>query len=68
MSDLLAIAGARIFDGEHWHDDAALLIEFGHVAGIVRADGVPAHAQRVALAGGAIVPGFVDLQVNGGGG
>lgn len=68
MSDLLAISGARIFDGHAWHDDAALLIEFGYVSGIVPADAIPANAERVRLGGGMIVPGFIDLQVNGGGG
>ena len=29
MSDILAVSGARIFDGFEWHDHAALLIEFG---------------------------------------
>jgi N-acetylglucosamine-6-phosphate deacetylase len=68
MSDLLAISGARIFDGEQWHDDAALLVEFGHVSGIVPSGAVPRHAASVHLDGGSVVPGFVDLQVNGGGG
>ena len=68
MSDLTAISGARIFDGADWHDDAALLIEFGYVAGIVPAGAIPAHAELVALDGGMVVPGFIDLQVNGGGG
>lgn len=68
MSDLLAIAGVRIFDGQDWHDGAALLVEFGQVAAIVPADAIPANAERVALDGGMLVPGFIDLQVNGGGG
>jgi len=68
MSDLLAVSGARIFDGQDWHDDAALLLELGQVSGITRAADIPAHAEIVRLDGGAIVPGFVDLQVNGGGG
>ena len=68
MSDLLAISGARIFDGEQWHDNAALLVEFGHVSGIVHSGAVPRHAESVHLDGGSVVPGFVDLQVNGGGG
>ncbi len=68
MSDLLAISGARIFDGEHWHDGAALLVEFGYVSGIVEGASLPAHCQRVRLDGGMLVPGFIDLQVNGGGG
>jgi N-acetylglucosamine-6-phosphate deacetylase len=68
MSDLLAISGARLFDGQDWHENAALLIEFGHVAGLCAVDAVPAHADRVQLSGGLLVPGFIDLQVNGGGG
>ncbi|KQX43035.1 N-acetylglucosamine-6-phosphate deacetylase [Devosia sp. Root436] len=68
MSDLSAISGARIFDGHRWHDDAALLVEFGHVSGIVAASAVPTNAERVGLDGGMLVPGFIDLQVNGGGG
>lgn len=68
MSDLLAIKGARIFDGALWHEQAALLIEFGYISGIVAADAVPADAQTVQLDGGSLVPGFIDLQVNGGGG
>lgn len=68
MSDLLAITGAAIFDSETWHHDAALLVEFGHVSGIVSAEDVPANADRVRLDGGMLVPGFIDLQVNGGGG
>ncbi len=68
MSDLLAISGARIFDGEHWHDGAALLVEFGYVSGIVEGASLPAHCQHVRLDGGMLVPGFIDLQVNGGGG
>jgi len=68
MSDLQAIVGAPIFDGQDWHENAALLIEFGFVSGIVSRGDIPSHAERVELDGGMIVPGFIDLQVNGGGG
>lgn len=68
MSDLLAVTGARIFDGQDWQDDAALLIEFGQVSGIVPVGAVPANAGTIVLSGGSLVPGFIDLQVNGGGG
>ena len=68
MSDLLGVVGARLFDGQAWHDDAAVLVEFGHVAGIVPAAELPGNARRVVLDGGMVVPGFIDLQVNGGGG
>ncbi|WP_108462344.1 N-acetylglucosamine-6-phosphate deacetylase [Devosia naphthalenivorans] len=68
MSDLLAITGARIFDGYDWHDDAALLVEFGHVAAVVPSSAIPARSETALLSGGMVVPGFIDLQVNGGGG
>lgn len=64
-----ALVGARIFDGEAWHEDKALLVGAdGRVTGIVDAGAVPAGLARTPLDGGMLVPGFVDLQVNGGGG
>jgi len=68
MTGVTAHIGAKIFDGESWHDDAALLTEGDTVAGIVSAHAVPASATKIDLARGMLVPGFVDLQVNGGGG
>ncbi|MDX3925104.1 MAG: N-acetylglucosamine-6-phosphate deacetylase [Shinella sp.] len=68
MSKTTAITGARIFDGDLWHDDAALLIEGGRVAAIRARGDIPEAARIVAMDGARIVPGFVDLQVNGGGG
>jgi N-acetylglucosamine-6-phosphate deacetylase len=66
MTGRLAFVGARIFDGERWHDAAALVVEGGRIQAIAAA--APADARRIALEGGLLVPGFVDLQVNGGGG
>lgn len=63
-----AIRGARIFDGETWHERSALLLSGGRVEAIVADTGIPAGSEIVDAAGGLIVPGFVDLQVNGGGG
>lgn len=68
MSAQTAYTGARIFDGANWHDDAALLVAGDSVDTIVPVAAIPANASRVALAGGTLVPGFLDLQVNGGGG
>lgn len=62
-----AITGARIFDGATWHDRSALVINDGVVEGLIAADS-PTDATRVAADGALLVPGFVDLQVNGGGG
>ncbi|HEX7391232.1 MAG TPA: N-acetylglucosamine-6-phosphate deacetylase [Acidiphilium sp.] len=64
-----AFIGARIFDGETWHDGKALAIGPDHrVAGSFAPRSLPANIKLIALDGGIIAPGFVDLQVNGGGG
>jgi N-acetylglucosamine-6-phosphate deacetylase len=68
MTALTALTGARIFDGDLWHERSALLIEDGKVAAIVGAREVPADARAVPMDGLSLVPGFIDLQVNGGGG
>ena len=68
MSDLTAFSGARIFDGEVWHDDASLIVRGGTVEAISTTSAIPGDAQKIELGGGMLVPGFVDLQVNGGGG
>jgi N-acetylglucosamine-6-phosphate deacetylase len=68
MSSVLAIRGARIFDGEGWHDGKALLVSGQTVEGIIAAAALPADAETIDLPGGLLAPGFVDLQVNGGGG
>ncbi len=68
MSGKIAIAAARIFDGTRWHENSALLVEDGLCDGIVPADAVPAGHDRRDAPGPMLVPGFIDLQVNGGGG
>src|SRR5690606_7755876 len=64
----LAISGVPVFDGEIWHEGRTLLAADGTVRGIIGSGEVPADAERVVLSGGMLVPGFVDLQVNGAGG
>jgi N-acetylglucosamine-6-phosphate deacetylase len=59
--------GARVFDGDRLHGDAVLVVEDGRVAAILPPDEAPA-GDRIRLDGGWLGPGFVDLQVNGGGG
>jgi len=62
-----AYTGARIFDGEKWWDNSALVVNDALIEGIIAADS-PTDAQRVPMGGGILAPGFIDLQVNGGGG
>ncbi len=63
----IAYTGARIFDGENWWDRSALVVDGGRIDGIIAADS-PTDAERVPQQGGILAPGFIDLQVNGGGG
>jgi N-acetylglucosamine-6-phosphate deacetylase len=66
-SSRFAITGARIFDGEHWHEKSAVVVHDGVVEGVIGEE-FPTDMRRVVLPGGMLVPGFIDLQVNGAGG
>lgn len=68
MSTVYAITGAVIFDGENWHENAALVVEHGTVKSIQATSALTADIRRVEMNGGKLVPGFIDVQVNGGGG
>ncbi|SDF44340.1 N-acetylglucosamine-6-phosphate deacetylase [Limimaricola pyoseonensis] len=62
----LAYVGAAIHDGARLHENRVLLVSDGVVEGI--AEAVPEGYARRDLKGDTLCPGFVDLQVNGGGG
>ncbi len=68
MSTVYAITGAAIFDGENWHEKSALVVEQGVIKRIDTAGDLAADIRRVEMNGGKLVPGFIDVQVNGGGG
>jgi N-acetylglucosamine-6-phosphate deacetylase len=64
-----AICAERVFDGQRWHDRAAVLVEQGRVVALSASSDLPDCCSQERLPDGAmLVPGFVDLQVNGGGG
>jgi N-acetylglucosamine-6-phosphate deacetylase len=64
-----AFIADRLFDGFDFRKHHAVLVEDGVVLDLVEPGGVPDEAERHMLpAGHMIAPGYIDLQVNGGGG
>jgi N-acetylglucosamine-6-phosphate deacetylase len=61
------VNGEILLDGGRVADRAVLLAE-GRIQGVVDGAKVPDDARRIDLEGGLLAPGFIDLQVNGGGG
>jgi len=60
--------GARLFDGERFFDDHAVVVEGGLVRALVDFEDRPRGGDAVDLGGGVLAPGFIDWQINGGGG
>ncbi len=65
---LHALTGARVFTGDRFLDAHAVLLDGARVADVVPAASLPADLPREDLGGGLLAPGFLDAQVNGGGG
>ena len=63
-----AITGSKLFNGLDFIEHKALLIDGQNIAGIVNEDDIPTDFKVQKLDGGILSPGFIDLQVNGGGG
>ena len=63
-----AVAADHVFDGTALHDDCAVLIDGGEIAQVVPRGEVPKSTPIHDLPAGAwLAPGFIDVQVNGGG-
>lgn len=66
---LFAISADRIFDGYRWHDDAVVVIDRGVIRCIApRGQDAGDWPIEFMPPGTMLAPGFIDLQVNGGGG
>jgi N-acetylglucosamine-6-phosphate deacetylase len=65
---LHAVAARRVFDGARLHDNAAVVIDGARITALVPRSELPATMPRHELPDDAwLVPGFIDIQVNGGG-
>ena len=64
-----ALLNARVLAGESLQDGLAVLVRDGSIASVLPAEQARAQADAVYnLGGGILLPGFIDAQVNGGGG
>ena len=61
------LTNGRVLTGEGLRDDVAVVLDGDRIADVVAADAAPDGA-RVDLESGTLLPGFIDTQVNGGGG
>lgn len=63
----LALTGARVFDGRRIREGLAVVIDDGRIGAVTTEAALPAGMERRRL-DGLLAPGFIDVQVNGGGG
>src|SRR4029077_11708388 len=64
-----AVAASHVFDGVALHRDTAVMIDGTSITALLSRADVPANAQVRTLPDGLwLAPGFIDTQVNGGGG
>lgn len=64
-----AILADRIFDGRAWHRDTAVMVRDGGIIGLASPGEIPSGwTQSRVPASVFVTAGFIDLQVNGGGG
>lgn len=66
--DLTAYRAGHLHDGTGLRENSALVVADGLIQAIVPAQDIPGAAAVRDLGGGMLLPGYVDLQVNGGGG
>ncbi|WP_374833073.1 N-acetylglucosamine-6-phosphate deacetylase [Paenochrobactrum pullorum] len=63
-----SLKGARIFDGERLANHKAVIVRDGRIEAIVAENEIDENLPQINLDGGILAPGFIDAQVNGGGG
>lgn len=68
MTESMALIAPAVFDGDTMHRDTALVIAAGRVQGLVPINALPKGMPSSEVEAAVLAPGFVDWQVNGGGG
>ncbi|MBO1518565.1 N-acetylglucosamine-6-phosphate deacetylase [Oceanisphaera pacifica] len=65
---MFALTECRIFTGEYWLDDHALIIDGAHISAITPRSALPPELPCYTQGGALLTAGFIDLQLNGCGG
>lgn len=63
-----ALINGRVLLAAGFVTDRAVLVDDTRIADVVAVDAIPSEATRIDLDGALLLPGFIDVQVNGGGG
>jgi N-acetylglucosamine-6-phosphate deacetylase len=63
-----ALVNARVLTAQGWRDDVAVVVDGGRILELVASDGIAFGTEVRDLGGRMLLPGFIDCQVNGGGG
>ncbi|MCX2979712.1 N-acetylglucosamine-6-phosphate deacetylase [Halieaceae bacterium IMCC14734] len=63
-----AYTAPLIFSGHEWLVDHAVIVDGPRIDSVAPLKDLPTHANLINLEQGMLVPGLIDLQVNGGGG
>jgi N-acetylglucosamine-6-phosphate deacetylase len=65
---MLVLSGARLFDGTSFLEDHAIVIQGSRILAVAPHAERPRGGMQRDLGGGLVAPGYIDVQVNGGGG
>jgi N-acetylglucosamine-6-phosphate deacetylase len=64
---MLALTNCDVFSGDEVFHDKAVIVEGNSIVDLIPMGEIPSSFETVDLGGASVTPGFVDLQVNGGG-
>lgn len=65
MANTQAYTNGRIFTGDHFEDEKAVLVQDGLITGIVPTAQIPSDAHRLDMGGDFLAPAFIDMQIYG---
>ena len=64
----IALSNVRVFDGKDELTGQSVILADGLIREVLPASDIPDGMQKLDLGGAVLAPGFIDTQVNGGGG